>query len=81
MNGLKIQWAEVTTGNDVSQTFDFSTLGLLSFTSADSYKVMLTQIRTTENQYNANLYLISKTASSIKIRGQSDKCSFIAIGY
>ncbi len=76
-----IQWGEVTTGNDVSKTVDFSSLGWLSFTSASSYKVMLTQIRTTESQYNANPYLISQTASSIKIRGQNDKCSFIAIGY
>ncbi len=80
MNGLKIQWGEVSTGNDVTKTFDFSSLGLLSFTTSN-YKAVFTQKRTTQNQYNANVFIISQTPAGMTIRGQNDSCSFIVIGY
>ena len=80
MNGLKIQFGEVITGNDVTKTFDFSSLGLLSFTSAN-YKAVFTQKKVTQNRYDANVFIVSQTSTGMTIRGQNDSCSFIAIGY
>ena len=79
-NGLKIQWGEVTTGNDVTKTFDFSSLGLLVFTSSN-YKAVFTQKKVTQNRYDANVFIVSQTSTGMTIRGQNDSCSFIVIGY
>ena len=78
MNGLCIAWGEVSTGNDQNKTFNIG----LTFSSSTSYTVSLTQIWPNgSSQYNANLYLISKTASTLTIRGQNTSASYICIGY
>lgn len=77
-NGLSIAWGEVSTGNDQNKTFNIG----LTFSSPTSYTVSLTQIWPTgSSQYNANIYLISKTASTLTIRGQNTSASYICIGY